>query len=207
MFRSGAAEGVFVLDKDGDQQILRGGEFEHQVGGFVKQYLMVTGNLEIEPPYYAFLSFVGIRECTFQLHPRIRLPDGGRMLHQENMILPEVVMEDRAVDPFRVLKPTFDMVWNAFGLIGSRNYDEQGNHVGNQGARRGRCSGQTLCPPMDGPRGGVCRARRAPRRRRRLDHNDADPPRRDGMDWKQRLSSARRAGREWGRARQQRAAR
>ena len=130
MFRSGATEGVFVLDRDGDQQILRSEEFEHQVGGFVKQYLMVAGNLEIEPPYYAFLSFVGVRECTFQLHPRIRLPDGGRTLHQESMILPEVVMEDRAVDPFRVLKPTFDMVWNAFGRIGSRNYDEQGNHVG-----------------------------------------------------------------------------
>ena len=54
--------------------------------------------------------------------------------------------------------------------------------------------------PMDGPRARVCRARRAPRRRRRLDHADADPPRSDPTDRKQRSSSARRAGRERGRA-------
>ena len=44
--------------------------------------------------------------------------------------LPEIVIEERAAEPTKVLRPLFDMVWNAFGFSRSFNYDEQGNWSG-----------------------------------------------------------------------------
>ena len=41
----------------------------------------------------------------------------------------EMVIEE-SNEPFHLaLKPAFDMVWNAFGLVRSLNYDEAGNRV------------------------------------------------------------------------------
>ena len=69
-----------------------------------------------------------------------------------------------------------------------------------------QCGGRAVCPARDGRRREhpsrrasgcrACRAQRAPRRRRGPDHDAADPPCRDAKTWKQRPSSARRAGRE-----------
>ena len=39
-------------------------------------------------------------------------------------------MLDRDAPVHEVLRPAFDMVWNAFGFIGSRNYDAEGNWAG-----------------------------------------------------------------------------
>jgi hypothetical protein len=38
-------------------------------------------------------------------------------------------VEDFGVDPGRALRPAFDVVWNAFGLGQSVNYDADGNWV------------------------------------------------------------------------------
>ena len=42
------------------------------------------------------------------------------------LVLPEIIIQIVAFKAERALKPIFDMVWNVFGLTGSRNYDEGG---------------------------------------------------------------------------------
>ena len=46
------------------------------------------------------------------------------------MMLPEAVFEGDGMEPYEILRPIFDMVWNTFGFIGSLNYDDQGKWVG-----------------------------------------------------------------------------
>ncbi len=53
------------------------------------------------------------------------LIDGG----QKGCSLPEIVVEDFGVNPGRAFRPAFDVVWNAFGLGQSVNYDADGNWV------------------------------------------------------------------------------
>jgi hypothetical protein len=36
------------------------------------------------------------------------------------------MIEEYGIDPAVSMKPLFDMVWNAYGLRGSFNYDDQG---------------------------------------------------------------------------------
>jgi hypothetical protein len=47
----------------------------------------------------------------------------------DTLLLPEVVLESYATDVQRVLRPAFDVLWNASGYDGSPSYDNQGNWV------------------------------------------------------------------------------
>ena len=127
MFRTGAAEGVLTLHNDDESRVaLTSDTFEYETADFVTRYLTVAENLEIEPPFYAFLSFVGVQGCRLALHRGIPWPGQEVELPDDVMRLPEVVIQDRNEQVFKVLKPAFDMVWNAFGWLGSRNYDKEG---------------------------------------------------------------------------------
>ena len=54
----------------------------------------------------------------------------GYAIDQENLILPEVVVEDPTMPASEILKPLFDLVWNACGYPESQNFDTQGNWIG-----------------------------------------------------------------------------
>lgn len=129
IFRTGAVESVAVLTTHEDHMLLPSMAYEQEVMSFLARYLKLTAEFEIEPPYYAFLSFVGVRGCRFGVRRGMLWPEDVLPLHEDMLILQEVVIQDRDDQPHQVLRPIFDMVWNAFGLIRSFNYDEQGNWV------------------------------------------------------------------------------
>ena len=81
----------------------------------------------INPPVYTFLSLVGVRGCRLGFGGMGTIYENDHPFSQDVMLLPEVVVEDLGTDPGRLLRPAFDVVWNAFGLRRSLNYDEQGN--------------------------------------------------------------------------------
>ena len=125
IFRSGAAEGVSVLGVRDGRMLLPSTAYEEEVAEFVRRYLEVAVSLEIELPFYVFLSLVGVRGCQLGMSRRMWPRDDA--LADDVLTLPEVLVEDREGDPYRVLRPAFDMVWNAFGYSHSMNYDSHGN--------------------------------------------------------------------------------
>ena len=56
-------------------------------------------------------------------------PNEGNRLQQDTLILPTVVIQARGQKTEQVLRPVFDMVWNAFGFVRSFNYDNENNRV------------------------------------------------------------------------------
>lgn len=48
---------------------------------------------------------------------------------QAQLLLPEVLIEDVDQPLEQILKPAFDMVWQAAGIAGSPYYDTKGNRV------------------------------------------------------------------------------
>ena len=127
IFRNGAAESVCTLPDADGQMVLPSKVYEEDVLTFVSSYVEFARRHEIEPPYLLFLSFVGVRECIFGTQGFPRLGTGPAAFQDEMVVLPEVVMVERDEQPHRVMKPAFDMVWNAFGFLGSQNYDDDGN--------------------------------------------------------------------------------
>ena len=55
--------------------------------------------------------------------------DTGYPLTSDTVIIPETVVEDLATPVGKVLKPLFDLVWNACGYPSSRNFDAEGNWI------------------------------------------------------------------------------
>ena len=55
--------------------------------------------------------------------------EGGVAIDRETLILPETWVEDWDTPPGKILKPMFDLVWNACGYPASRNFDSEGNWV------------------------------------------------------------------------------
>jgi len=84
----------------------------------------------IESPYFLFLAFVGVRGCMFGLRDAGAYSGRPEVFKEDMVVLPEVTMIEHDEQPHSVMKPAFDMVWNAFGFTGSQNYDADGNWSG-----------------------------------------------------------------------------
>ena len=82
--------------------------------------------MNIEPPIYIFLTLLGVSNTVLEISRVREYPTVDR----DELILPEVIIEGYGTDPAASMQPLFDMVWNAYGLSRSFNYDEQGNWKG-----------------------------------------------------------------------------
>jgi hypothetical protein len=51
----------------------------------------------------------------------------GQPIDRDTLTLPETVVEDLNSKPENILRPMFDLVWNACGYPRSRNFDADGN--------------------------------------------------------------------------------
>lgn len=127
VFRSGAVEATEVLGPREQDMELPGVVFELRSIELFARFRDLAPALGIDPPVYAFLSMVGVRGCRLGFGGMGVIYENDRPLSQDVVLLPEVVMEDFGADPGRLLRPAFDVVWNAFGLLRSLNYDDQGN--------------------------------------------------------------------------------
>ncbi len=127
VFRSGAVEATEVLGPREQDMVLPGTVFELRSIELLARFRDLAPALGIDPPVYAFLSMVGVRGCRLGFGGMGVIYENDHPLSQDVVLLPEVVMEDFGDDPGRLLRPAFDVVWNAFGLLRSLNYDDQGN--------------------------------------------------------------------------------
>lgn len=53
--------------------------------------------------------------------------DRVHQIERNNLLMPEVMVENFDFEPSKVMKLIFDAVWNACGYPGSQNYDGSGN--------------------------------------------------------------------------------
>lgn len=57
------------------------------------------------------------------------LDDAGYAIESDTLVLPDALVEDFATPPHQILKPIFDLIWNACGFLGSENFDPDGNWI------------------------------------------------------------------------------
>lgn len=53
----------------------------------------------------------------------------GYPIKEDMLILSEVIVQEFSTSPGKILKPVFDLVWNACGLSNSKNFNAEGNWV------------------------------------------------------------------------------
>src|SRR5207244_6652813 len=55
--------------------------------------------------------------------------DQSEVIDEDTLMLPETIVEDSDTSASKILKPMFDLVWNACGYPASKNFDAEGNWV------------------------------------------------------------------------------
>ncbi len=106
--------------------ILPMGGIEGLTMSYVAKMLQLLATFEFQPPFYVFVSLVGIEGFTVS-KPEGFISSDTELITQKELLLPEVVIENISDDLSQKFKPIFDMIWNSAGVSRSLNYDEDGN--------------------------------------------------------------------------------
>jgi hypothetical protein len=130
-FRNGVVEAVIsdvVLEKKNEGKLLLAGYYERTLlenfprlmGGFRQ-----TGVL---PPLWGFMTITGVKGA--KIPSESDFGDEYRDIDRDTLLLPEFVISDLSTDTAALLRPVFDLVWNASGFARSFNFDANGKWVG-----------------------------------------------------------------------------
>lgn len=92
---------------------IKGPVFKQGLAEALIRFLSCQQKLGVEPPLFAMLSMIKIKD--FQLFTGQDSLE-SRKIEKEDLLFPEVQIDDFNPDPSEALKPLFDMVWNAAGL-------------------------------------------------------------------------------------------
>ena len=134
LFRSGVVESVLgdiARTAEGGGASLNAAYYElrlTQQHCSMERFMEELHDLEIEPPIWCFLSVLGVKGATILTHHYF--PGERREIDRDVLLLPETVIHDLASSSVAILRPSFDLVWNASGYAASPNFDDDGNWCG-----------------------------------------------------------------------------
>ena len=129
LFRNGIIEAVIVEELWNDKKIIASQSYEENIISALRSYFPALDELGIAPPAYLFLSLLGVRDWTLGVNAG-RFWNVENRAERDNILLPEIAVEQWTNDPAIVMRPAFDMIWNAFGFARSFNYNDAGQWVG-----------------------------------------------------------------------------
>lgn len=133
-FRNGSVEAVLAdvvrTDEQGQKRLLAS-KYERSLVcefQFVRQLLSRLRDVGILPPVWCFLTLTGVKGAIIATDDPFQ--DENWEIDQDTLMLPEAVVDDLAANSATILRPMFDLVWNAAGLPRSRNFDSTGKWIG-----------------------------------------------------------------------------
>ena len=128
LFRNGVIEAVSVEVPYEGNRALGSVAYERDILAALGAYLPALRELGLETPAYVFFSLVGVKGYQLAVSPRM-LADEAYAADRDVLAFPEVTFSTWEQDISAVMRPVFDMVWNAFGFQRSFNYDANGRWV------------------------------------------------------------------------------
>lgn len=124
IFKSGIIEAVdaYLLDLENNQKIFSSPAVENQIFLAIRNYLENLKSLEVDFPYIVFISFIGVEGYRIPLLGR-RTSD---LIDREILYLPEIMIETEDYNLSKLIRPTFNSLYNAFGLERHSHFNEEG---------------------------------------------------------------------------------
>lgn len=126
VFRSGVIEAAALPFRDDPEQYknkLPSIDLERTILEAISKYLDAQNRLSMPLPIFAAISLLGVRNY--------RMPYGssnqGQPIDRDNLLLPEMLIEESGPRFTRYLRPSFDALWQACGHEQDLNYDEDGD--------------------------------------------------------------------------------
>jgi len=86
-----------------------------EINGLVKRSLELYNIFQIQPPFFVLLSFLGVKDYIIFVDPSRFMGSDQHPIDRDNLVIPEVIIEDYEVNVNEQLKYCFDLLWNAAG--------------------------------------------------------------------------------------------
>jgi hypothetical protein len=130
IFTHGAIEALQAsyLEPTGQERIIRSAAIETAMAKSLSRYIRTQEKLGVEAPLFVMLALLGVEGYRIGGSDRHWESD-GHAIDRNDLIIPEVMVEDFNSDPHEVMRPIFDSIWNAAGWSRDMNYDDDGNWV------------------------------------------------------------------------------
>ncbi len=100
--------------------------FEKELLISIPRFLKTQKELGIFLPIFIFLSLAGVEEYLIETEKRFILRGKHYHIDRDILNLPESVIDDFETNPEEVLRPMFDIIWNACGYPRSSNFSKDG---------------------------------------------------------------------------------
>jgi len=100
---------------------------EERVVKAFENYVGVLGRINAGFPVWAGLCLLGVKDFKFDLSKEGLIYMGGpqcKPIDRDELIMPEIHVEHPGISGKNVLKPAFDLIWNACGLEGKSIREE-----------------------------------------------------------------------------------
>jgi hypothetical protein len=129
IFRNGAIEnvnaGYFRFGPDEAQQLYH---LEILIMDCGERMLKIMNALDVPGPYYVVIALLNARglRISSDVKDTVFGHRDVRTINQDNLILPEVLVENTDIAIESAMRSSFDMIWNAGGWQRSFSYDESG---------------------------------------------------------------------------------
>lgn len=130
LFRNGIIEAATVHPERNTQKVLPSLTYEEDILRALNAYLPALQALGLETPAYVFFSLLGIKGYRMGVDRSRHFDADTFVADRELLNFPEVLVSDWTSDTSILMRPVFDTVWNAFGLMRSFNYDGKGEWIG-----------------------------------------------------------------------------
>jgi Putative DNA-binding domain len=128
-FRNGILEGVntclLEAHLNSGQRVIPHVRFEGQLVEYLPRCFQSLQQIGIRPPVSVSLTLINVRGLRMAMPPLGF--DYGKEIREETLFLPPTTVENLSIPAPSVLRPMYDRVWNACGLLTSPNFDAQGN--------------------------------------------------------------------------------
>ncbi|MFC1931249.1 helix-turn-helix domain-containing protein [Chloroflexota bacterium] len=128
LFRNGIIEAVegLLLQPYKEQLIIPSIAYEQELIRSLTEYLSALKTLNVEPPIFVFLTLLGVKGYSMAVDTWRYDFEEIHTIDRDILQLPEVTIESYDVSAEKVLKPSFDSIWNACGFPRSLNYNDAG---------------------------------------------------------------------------------
>jgi len=126
IFYHGAIEALQAsyLEPEGERRIYRSRRVEEALTEGVSRYMRVLEKLGVGPPLFVMLTLLGV--AGYRLD---RSDFDDHTVDRNDLIIPEVRVDEFNANAYEVMRPIFDSVWNAAGCSRDMNFDEDGKWI------------------------------------------------------------------------------
>ena len=123
-FRNGGFEiytsKLYFPENDTNPPRLYGDEVEQLAVKYVEKLMSISSELGVEAPLIIYLSLMDLKNA-YMLGSQ-RYSDGDRTFDRDDLLLSGIIVDNMDIDVSELLRPTFDVLWQASGWNGSPNY-------------------------------------------------------------------------------------